>query len=53
MKICGRCDRAIKPGEKYTKYNIHSASGGGTTVYRHDEPCKPVPYQTTQVSVRR
>ncbi|MFF4350667.1 hypothetical protein [Streptomyces sp. NPDC001530] len=52
MKFCGRCDKPIRDGEKYTAHDIASASVGGTTVYRHVALCKPVPTQTTQVSLR-
>ncbi len=51
--ICGRCDQPIKPGQKHTTHLIHSNSGAGTTVHRHEDPCPPVPHQTPQVSVRR
>ncbi|WP_262005227.1 hypothetical protein [Streptomyces sp. FIT100] len=33
--ICTKCQKAIGPGEKYTTHDIHSASGPGSTVYRH------------------
>jgi predicted RNA-binding Zn-ribbon protein involved in translation (DUF1610 family) len=43
VKICGHCDQAIKPGEQYTEYPIDSPSLAGTTIYRHDHPCRTVP----------
>ncbi len=47
MKICGQCQKAIRPGEKHTAYNIETASGVVPTVYRHDtKDCKPLPTQT-------
>ncbi|WP_167459134.1 MULTISPECIES: hypothetical protein [Streptomyces] len=52
MMICGRCDKPIRDGEKYTTHDIQSASGGGITVYRHVALCKPVPTQTVQVTPR-
>lgn len=39
--ICGRCDLSIRPGEPHTKHEIHSASGGGHTVYWHEKCPKP------------
>lgn len=51
MKICGRCDEAIQPGQKYTSYSVPAASGAGATVYRHDQPCKPVPTQTSPIEL--
>lgn len=51
MKICGRCDEAIRDGERYTKHPIAGSSYGGDTVYRHVDECKPVPIQTTQDSL--
>ncbi len=53
MKICVRCDRAIQAGEPYTEHDKVSPSAGGTTLYQHTRPCKPVPTQTTQTSIRR
>ncbi|MFD9193010.1 hypothetical protein ACFWCA_32955 [Streptomyces phaeochromogenes] len=52
MKICGCCDRPIRDGEKYTTHPIAGSSYGGDTVYRHVDPCTPVPIQTTQASIR-
>ncbi|MFC8201264.1 hypothetical protein ACFUTV_38590 [Streptomyces sp. NPDC057298] len=52
MKICGRCDQSIRPGQPYTTHDIPSPSGPGATVYRHVAVCKPVPIQTSQVSIR-
>lgn len=51
MKICVHCDKSIKDGEGYTPIDKMSPSAGGTTLYRHVDPCKPVPIQTTQVSL--
>jgi hypothetical protein len=50
VKICVHCDESIKDGEGYTDIDKMSPSAGGTTLYRHDRECKPVPTQTTQVS---
>jgi hypothetical protein len=52
VKICGRCAQSIRGGERYTAHPITSPSGPGMTVYRHVALCKPVPTQTTQVSMR-
>jgi hypothetical protein len=53
VKICGRCDQMIEPGEQYTEYPIDSPSAAAPTVYWHDHPCRPVPTQTGPVSERR
>lgn len=50
--ICGRCDEPIRPGQQYSAHVIAGASLGGATVHRHLAPCKRVPIQTTQDSVR-
>lgn len=52
MKICGRCDKPIRDGQKYTTHDIDAPSGGGDIVYRHVAECTPVPIQTTQASIR-
>ena len=52
MKICGRCDQSIRDGEKYTTHPVPGATYGGGTVYLHVDPCKQVPTQTSQVSIR-
>lgn len=52
MKICGRCDQPISKGQPHSEHPMHSASLGGTTVYRHLWDCPRVPIQTTQDSVR-
>lgn len=50
MKICGRCDKPIRDGEPYTKYEMEGATGAGCTVYRHDShDCTPLPTQTGPV----
>jgi hypothetical protein len=51
VKICGRCDRSIRDGEKYTTHPIAGSSYGGNTVYRHVDDCRPVPIQTSQDSI--
>ncbi|MDV9168745.1 hypothetical protein R6V09_01125 [Streptomyces sp. W16] len=51
MKICINCDQSIRTGEGYTEIDKMSPSAAGTTLYRHDRECKPVPVQTTQVSL--
>jgi predicted RNA-binding Zn-ribbon protein involved in translation (DUF1610 family) len=48
IKICVSCDRSIKKGEAYTPIDKMSPSGAGTVLYRHAEPCTPVPVQTAQ-----
>lgn len=50
--ICGRCDRSIHKDEPYSVHDMPSPTGPGTTVYRHVDPCKKVPTQTSQVSLR-
>jgi hypothetical protein len=35
MKICGRCDQTIKPGEPHTEHDIHAPTGPGSTVHWH------------------
>lgn len=50
--ICGRCDRAIRPGEKYTVHDILSPTGPGATVFLHASLCRKVPIQTAQISLR-
>jgi len=52
VKFCGRCDQPIRDSEKYTEHPIAGATYAGDTVYRHVAPCKPVPTQTTQASIR-
>lgn len=52
MKICGRCDKPIQDGQKYTEHPMPGASAAAATIYRHVELCAPVPTQTTQVSPR-
>lgn len=52
MKICNCCDKPIKAGEAYTEIDKGSASGAGTTLYRHARPCRRVPTQTSQHSPR-
>ncbi|MBC2903541.1 hypothetical protein [Streptomyces cupreus] len=52
IKICICCDRSIKDGEQYTEVDKMSPSAAGATLYQHTKPCRPVPVQTTQVSLR-
>ncbi|MFE9764599.1 hypothetical protein ACFYPC_08730 [Streptomyces sp. NPDC005808] len=52
MKICGRCDEPIRPGQPSTEHPIDSPSLGGTVVYRHVQECRRVPTQTNQASLR-
>ncbi|MGW4971773.1 hypothetical protein ACWEP3_17595 [Streptomyces albidoflavus] len=33
--ICARCDKAIRPGEKYDRTPIHGNSGAQFDVLRH------------------
>ncbi|MFE1127738.1 hypothetical protein ACFXIY_10830 [Streptomyces albidoflavus] len=35
MKICARCDKAIRPGEEYDTTVVHGNSVGQPTVIRH------------------
>jgi hypothetical protein len=50
--ICNCCDEPILPGEPYAEIDKLGASGAGTTLYRHDQPCTPVPIQTSQYAPR-
>ncbi|MGW3024846.1 hypothetical protein [Streptomyces sp. NPDC001221] len=44
--ICARCDKPIKPGEKYIKEIKDGASLGGAEIYLHKTLCKRAPRQT-------
>ncbi|MDQ1037289.1 hypothetical protein QFZ75_003705 [Streptomyces sp. V3I8] len=48
MRICGRCDKPIRPTQAHTAYDIPSPTGPGTTVFLHVAPCPKAPFQTTQ-----
>jgi hypothetical protein len=47
VKICGICDKPIRADEEYDEIDKMSASGAGTTLYRHTRPCRPVLTQTS------
>ncbi|MEU0688041.1 hypothetical protein [Streptomyces uncialis] len=38
--ICSRCDRPVQDHEAYETQERFSASGPGTTLYRHAVPCR-------------
>lgn len=39
VRLCGHCGRPILPGQDYAVHDNPGASGSGTTVYLHREPC--------------
>lgn len=51
--ICARCDKPIRPGQKYEPVDKFSASGAGSTLYVHAVWCQRTPRQTAPASPRR
>jgi len=47
MRICNNCDEPIRPDEEYDEIDKLGASGAGANLYRHVQPCRPVPVQTS------
>lgn len=48
--FCSRCDKPIRPGQKYDTVDKFSPSAGGATLYLHKGGCTKAPFQTSPVS---
>lgn len=39
-RLCGRCGKPILVGQDYEVHDNPGASGSGSTVYLHKQPCR-------------
>ncbi|CAL9528147.1 hypothetical protein [Streptomyces sp. enrichment culture] len=51
-KWCGRCTQPIGPDEEYTEHPMDGATGAGSVIYWHADPCPASPQQTSLYETR-